>query len=130
MITDLVHREKQHERQGFAKQICRRQALPAASIPAYAIYRGVASFAQEMPTRQALFAYAIWQDVLIKHLDLTAMVRRNAEDRSRLLWVEVRYKSTRDEVAWQWQSNSGSLFSEFGAAPVVKGWQVVYRHFF
>lgn len=106
------------------------QALPAASIPAYAIYRGVASFAQEMPTRQALFAYAIWQDVLIKHLDLTVMVRRNAEDRSRLSWVEVRYKSTRDEVAWQWQSNSGSLLSEFGAAPVVRGWQVVYRHFF
>lgn len=105
-------------------------ALPQVSLPAYSRYRQFAQSAQEMPTRRAAFFYATWQDMLISHLDLSVMVRRNSDDRSRLSWGELRYRWTRDEVALQWQGNSGDLLSDYGASSLRKAWQLSYRHFF
>lgn len=105
-------------------------ALSRMSLPAYARYRQFAQSAQEMPTRHAAFFYATWQDLLISHLDLAAMVRRNSDDRSRVSWVELRYRWTRDEIALQWQGNSGGLLSDYGASPLRTAWQVSYRHFY
>lgn len=105
-------------------------ALPQVALPAYIRYRKYAQSAQEMPTRREIFLYATWQDMLIRRLDMTAMVRRNSEDRSRLGFAEVRYRWTQDEIALQWQGNSGGLFSEYGASPMGKRWQVLYMHFF
>lgn len=104
--------------------------LPQAALPAYIRYRAFAQAAQEMPTRREVLFYATWQDMLIRRLDMTAMVRRNSEDRSRLGFAEFRYRWTRDELALQWQGNSGGLFSEYGASPVRHNWQVLYTHFF
>ncbi|WP_206047160.1 hypothetical protein, partial [Noviherbaspirillum denitrificans] len=59
-------------------------ALPRTSLPAYARYRGVLQNLQEMPTRQAVFLYATWQDALLRRLDLSAMLRHNLADSSRL----------------------------------------------
>ena len=105
-------------------------ALSRVSLPAYVRYRQFAHTAQEMPTRHAVFFYATWQDLLISHLDLAAMMRRNSDDHSRVAWVELRYRWARDEVALQWQGNSGSLLSDYGASPLRKAWQVSYRHFY
>ena len=58
------------------------------------------------------------------------MVRRNSDDHSRLTWVELRYRGTRDEIALQWQGNSGQSFSDYGAAPLRKAWEISFRHFF
>jgi hypothetical protein len=106
------------------------EALPMASPRSFADYLQLARTRQDMATRHAAMLYASWQDVLINHLDLTAMVRRNHEDRSRLAWVELRYRWTRDEIAWQWQRNTGSVFSEYGASPQLRAWQLSYRLFF
>lgn len=106
------------------------QSLPMASLPAYIGYRNFAYTGQEMVSRHAAFIYATWQDVLVNHLDLTAMIRRNIDDRSRLSWIELRYRWTRDEIAWQWQKNTGTLFSEYGAASQLRAWQLSYRHYF
>ncbi|MDC8758424.1 hypothetical protein [Janthinobacterium fluminis] len=105
-------------------------ALPALSLPAYVRYREFAQSAQDMPTRRSAFFYASWQDLLVSHLDLTAMVRRNGDDGSRLSWAELRYRWTRDEVALQWQGHSGGLLSDYGVSPLRKAWQLSYRHFF
>lgn len=105
-------------------------ALPMVSLPAYLRYRQYLQSAQEMPTRHQAFIYAGWQDMLIRHLDLAAMVRRNSDDHSRLTWVELRYRGTRDEIALQWQGNSGQSFSDYGAAPLRKAWEISFRHFF
>lgn len=65
-----------------------------------------------------------------RHLDLAALVRRNNDDRSRLSWVELRHRRTRDEVALQWQRNSGDALSVNGAAPVRRACQLLYLHYF
>lgn len=105
-------------------------ALSRASLPAYVRYRQFAQSVQEMPGRHAAFFYATWQDMLVSHLDLAAMVRRNSDDHSRLSWIELRYRWTHDEIALQWQIDSGDLLSDYGASPLRKAWEVSYRHFF
>jgi hypothetical protein len=104
-------------------------ALPQLSLPAYVRYRELAQSAQEMPTRRETFFYATWQDVALRHLDMSAMIRRNSEDRSRLSWLELRYRKEHDEIALQWQRNSGNVFSEYGASPSRLAWQILYLHY-
>lgn len=83
----------------------------------YSAYRTYASTQQEMVTKRAWFAYATVQDLLFNQLDLTAMLRVNAADKSRMGWVELRKHFHQLDVALQWQVNAGSAGSEFGAAP-------------
>jgi len=105
-------------------------ALPRTAPLAYGRYRGYAQTVQDMPTRQALFFYSSWQDVLINHFDLNAMLRINLSDHSRLSWVEARYHWERAELALQWQLNGGDAVSEFGAASQRRTMQAVLRYFF
>lgn len=105
-------------------------ALRAAPLPIYGRYRQWVQTMQDMPTRRALFLYASWQDAFVSRLDLSAMVRFNNEDHSRLSWLEGRYRWTHDELALQWQWNSGSPTSEYGASSQRQAWQVVLRHYF
>ena len=120
--------EYQYNGTGLGKE--EWEALPQVSLPAYVAYRQFAHSAQEMPTRHSALVFATWQDVLVSHLDLTAMVRRNGDDRSRLTWAEMRYRWSGDEVALQWQAIQGDLFSDYGASPLRRAWEVSYRHFF
>lgn len=105
-------------------------ALPRNSLPGYGQYRRFVQTVQDMPTRQALFLYGAWQDALINRLDLSAMLRYNADDHSRLSWVEARYRWDSTEAALQWQGNSGQALSEFGIASQQRIVQLVVRHFF
>ncbi|MBS0308684.1 MAG: hypothetical protein JSS58_06905 [Proteobacteria bacterium] len=105
-------------------------ALGRNALPIYAQYRRYVQTAQDMPTRQALFFYAAWQDVLIAKLDLSAMVRHNLDDRSRLSWLEARYRWERTEAAVQLQWNSGGALSEFGASSQQRIAQLLLRHYF
>lgn len=106
------------------------KALPRTAPATYGLYRGFAQTMQDMPTRQALFFYGSWQDAMIHHLDLNAMLRYNLADHSRLNWLEARYHWDRAEVALQWQVNSGDAASEFGAAAQRRTVQVLVRYFF
>jgi hypothetical protein len=83
---------------------------------AYAQYRLWAQAAQELPTRDMLGLYANWQDAIVPHLDLSAMVRANRADNSRTHWVEARYHWSHTDVALQLQVNSGGPLSDFGAS--------------
>lgn len=102
-----------------------RRGPPAA----YARYRAFAANLQDLPTRQNLFLYANWQDALITRLDLTAMVRRDIVDRSRLHWLEARYHWSRVDLALQWQINSGDPGSNFGALPERRMMQALVRFY-
>ncbi|MGC2520034.1 MAG: hypothetical protein WA373_13120 [Burkholderiales bacterium] len=104
-------------------------SLSVGSQAAYASYRGLAANIQDLPTRQNLFLYANWQDALVNHLDLTAMVRHDVVDQSRLLWLEARYHWTRVDVALQWQLNSGQPGSDYGALPDRRILQALVRYF-
>jgi hypothetical protein len=105
-------------------------ALPRTAPAAYGQYRRVVQNLQDLPTRQAAFLYMFWQDLMISHVDLNAMLRFNAADHSKLSWIEARYHWDRSEVALQWQRNSGSPVSEYGVVPQQRIVQVLYRHFF
>ena len=106
-------------------------AALAVSAPAnYLQYRGQAQDQLEMPTRSALFFYATWQDALVNHLDLKAMVRLNLADRSRLNWVEARYHFTKLDLSLQVQHNGGNAFSEYGALPQRQMVQAVATYYF
>lgn len=97
---------------------------------AYGRYRQWMQDRQDLPTRQSAFFYASWQDALLNHLDCNAMLRVNAEDRSRLSWLEARYHWDKADLALQWQHNGGGPGSEFGALPQRDALQALLRYFF
>ncbi|WP_175426038.1 hypothetical protein [Ralstonia pseudosolanacearum] len=47
-----------------------------------------------------------------------------------MTWLELRYHWPHDEVALQWLSNRGTLFSRFGALPLRSALELSYRHYF
>ena len=105
-------------------------ALRRGSPASYGLYRGFAANLQEPVTRENLFFYAAWTDAMMRHLDLTAMVRYDVADRSRLQWLEARYHWTRVDLALQAQLNDGRPSSDFGALPERRIVQAVLRYFF
>jgi hypothetical protein len=72
---------------------------------------------QELGSRRAWLVYASQKDLGLKQLDLTAFVRVNPIDDSRLAWAELRYHWPRFDAALQWQRGSGDARSEFGFMP-------------
>ncbi|GLU33356.1 hypothetical protein Busp01_31980 [Trinickia caryophylli] len=102
-----------------------------ASDPArYWRYRRAANAAQELMTRQALFNYVTWQDALMRHLDLTAMLHYDLVDHSYSTWLEARYHWPRTDVAVQWQTNHGASQSTYGADAQKQVVQAVATFFF
>lgn len=104
--------------------------LRSGSPLAYLQYRTLAQNVQDPVTRQSIFFYSTWQDALINHLDLTAMLRFDEADHSRLSWLEGRYHWDHADLALQWQLNSGNAGSEFGALYQQRIVQVVGTYFF
>ncbi|OIQ88285.1 hypothetical protein GALL_298170 [mine drainage metagenome] len=74
--------------------------------------------------------YTLWQDALLNRLDLSAMLRLNVADHSRLSWLEARYHWAYADLALQWQGNSGSAASQYGADPLQRAWQILVRRYF
>jgi len=105
-------------------------ALRRGSPAAYGLYRGFAATVQDPATRHNLFLYALWQDALVKRLDVAAMVRHDLIDHSRLQWLEARYHWTHVDFALQTQLNTGAAASNFGALTDRRVWQAVARYFF
>jgi hypothetical protein len=93
-------------------------------------YRSFAARQQDPPTRYNLFFYALWQDMLVKHLDLALMLRRDALDDSRLQWLEVRYHWPKVDAALQAQLNTGEPGSQYGAVPERRVLQALVRYYF
>jgi hypothetical protein len=107
------------------------RALPSQNPLSYLRYRQWLSDSQDLATRQSIFLYAGWEDALVNHLDLSAMVRRNIDDHSRLSWIEARYHWDKTDLALQWQHNHGAGFgTEFGAVPKSHSIQALVRYFF
>lgn len=105
-------------------------ALRRGSPGAYGLYRGFVANLQDIPTKDNVFLYAVWQDALVKHLDVTAMVRYDAVDHSRLQWLETRYHWSSVDIALQAQLNTGQPGSNYGALPDWRVWQALVRCFF
>ncbi len=108
----------------------RWDALQNGPVQIYGVYRNWLQTTQESPTKRAAFFFGTWQDAMLNHLDLSAMERFNLDDSSRLSWLEARYHFSHTEFALQWQLDSGSRFSEYGASPQVQTWALLGRIYF
>jgi hypothetical protein len=92
-----------------------RDAVAAYGIEAMGAYLYEVQRRQDIASRRAAMLYASQKDAGVKNLDVTGLVRYNAEDHSRFLWVEARYHFSKVDVALQWQANQGRALSEYGA---------------
>jgi hypothetical protein len=105
-------------------------ALRSGPPATYVQYREFAARQQDPPTRHNLFFYALWQDMLVKHLDLALMLRRDVLDESRLQWLEARYHWPKVDAAFQAQLNTGEPGSQYGAVPERRVLQALVRYYF
>jgi hypothetical protein len=116
-------------------EIARNGAAPAATAwqalqadaPAYAAYRRWTANAQELSTRRLNAVYASWPDALAPHLDLSALLRHNPDDHSRMVWIELRHHGDGVDLALQAQRQQGRPRSDFGAAARASAWQLSLR---
>lgn len=115
---------------GFALDRGGWQALAASGTPAAAAYYGTAAARNDLSTRDAVLLYAVQRDLFVRKLDFTALVRLNRNDRSRLTWLDLRYRMDRFDVALQWQQNHGEANSEFGIIPIRNAFGVVAAFYF
>lgn len=104
---------------GFALDRDGWRALRAAGVPALAAYYGSAVARQDNAARQAVLLYATQRDLGLKNLDLTALARLNLTDHSRLVWLDLRYRMDRADLALQVSHTSGSTGAEF-AMPAIR----------
>jgi hypothetical protein len=100
----------------------------AARLGTLALYRRYREYVlaqQELPTRSNLFLFATWQDLLVEHWDLTAFLREDLADHSRLSHVELRRHWNSVDVALRWQNAWGDATSDYGASPLHQTWQLI-----
>jgi hypothetical protein len=105
-------------------------ALRKGSPQAYSRYRIYVQDIQDLVTKKSLFLYSTWPDALMHQLDLSAMIRFNLVDNSRMSWVEARHHWGHSYLAVQWQLNGGSRLSEFGGLPQRRSIQVLGSYYF
>jgi hypothetical protein len=118
------------EYDGAALDKANWNVLPSQGPSRYLQYRDDVQAAQDLPTKEALFVYASWQDAGITHLDLTALLRQDLTDQSRLSWMEARYHWDHVDLALQWQRYGGKPWSDFGVLPGRTTLQTVATYYF
>ena len=85
---------------------------------------------QELAPRRAFLIYVTQKDLGLKDLDLTAFLRINALDQSKLAWFELRHHWAKFDLAFQLQQNIGRSTSEFGILPDRRVLQVLGTYYF
>lgn len=128
--TNNISLTAEYEYNGAGLDQASWNSLQHGSPLIYGLYREFAANIQDLPTQRGIFFYAFWQDAMIKHLDISAMLREDTVDHSRLQWLETRYHWTSVDVAVQWQLDNGRQTSDYGALPDRRLWQVVARLYF
>jgi hypothetical protein len=87
-----------------------------------AVQTGVAS--QDLPTRHGAFVMAIWRNVGIRRLDLSAFVQAD-QGGGRQAWLELRRHYDRFDVALQLQRQGGPSWNRYGAMPESRSVQML-----
>lgn len=108
----------EYQYNGFALDDAGWRALPALGANAVGAYFFTAQARQDNAARQAWLLYATQRDLVVKNLELTALLKSNRSDGSRLVWVDLRYRMPKLDLALQLQHHSGAATSEFGSIPV------------
>ena len=85
---------------------------------------------QDLAPRQAYLIYVTQKSLGLKDLDLTAYLRFNPGDDSKLAWLELRHHWPSFDLTFQLQQNIGSRTSEFGILPDRRIVQVLGTYYF
>ena len=97
---------------------------------AHLAYLAQALRLQELSARQAYLIYVTQKDMLLKNLDLTAYLRLNPGDSSKLAWLELRHHGSNYDLSLQWQQNIGGAGTEFGILPDKRVVQVLGNYYY
>jgi len=120
----------EYEYNGFALSRENWANVGARSPAIQSAYLLEAARLQELAPRQAYLIYASQKSFLLKDMDLTAFLRVNANDYSRLVWLELRHHWTNFDLAFQLQHNIGRSTSEYGILPARKSMQMLGTYYF
>ncbi|MCW5668899.1 MAG: hypothetical protein KIT86_04505 [Hydrogenophaga sp.] len=85
---------------------------------------------QEIASRQAIILYLTQQELFVKDLELTAYIRINSDDESKLAWLELRHHWPSFDLAFQYQRTIGKSNSEFGLLPDRRVLQILGTYYF
>ena len=88
------------------------------------------ALAQDSASRSAWLVYVTQKSLLLKDLDLTALLRRNQQDGSTFAWLELRHHFKTADLALQWQRAQGRAGSEYGLIPARQWLQAVGTWYF
>jgi hypothetical protein len=120
----------EYEFNGFAPSGRAFGTWAAANPLGYFNYLRAAAGAQDGGSRQAWLIYVKQQGAYWKNLEFTALCHLNADDRSRLTWLEFRYHWPRFDAAMQWQATRGTALSEFGIGPYARSFGLLGAWYF
>ena len=120
----------EYEYNGFALSQKSWANLGANSPATQVRYSIKAQRLQEQVPRQAVLIYVTQKSLGLKDLDLTAFLRVNVGDRSRLAWVELRHHWSNFDLAFQLQQHMGRFNSEYGILPDRRIVQVLGTYYF
>jgi hypothetical protein len=98
------------------------QALRSQAPLGAVAYFAAAASRQDNASRDAVFFYASQRDLLVRGVDLSALLKLNRDDRSRFAWLELRRRFERLDLFLQWQRALGQTGSEFGSLPFRHSW--------
>jgi hypothetical protein len=115
----------EYEYNGFALNRNGVMAARAGGTAEIAGYLLEAQNRQELASRQAWFTHATLKDAGVKNLDVTALLQLNADDHSRLGWIELRYHWPQFDVALQLEQQSGGPATEYGFLPYRRSAQLL-----
>ena len=85
---------------------------------------------QELAPREAILVYVTQKGLWLNDLDLTAYVRFNVIDNSKLAWFELRPHWPNFDLSFQLQQNLGRANTEFGVLPDRRVMQVLGTYYF
>lgn len=121
----------EYQYNGFALGRQAWQTLGATSPVAQIAYLSEAQRLQDLVPQRAALIYVTQKGLAgVKDLDLTAFIRFNLLDQSRIAWVELRHHWAKYDLAMQLQQNMGRITSEFGIQPDRRVIQVVGTYYF
>jgi opacity protein-like surface antigen len=127
--TDKLSITVEYDYDGAARGRGAWAAARAGDPRRYGLYRTFVAAQQDLATLHGAFVYASWQDVIVRHLDLSGFLRVDLIDHSRLPWFEMRYHFTRVDAAFRWQDAVGGPTTDYGAAAARRTWQLVLDYY-
>lgn len=120
----------EYQYNGFALSQSDWSALGSSAPDTQVAYLVAAQRLQELAPRHAYLIYLTQKSLGMKELDLTAFLRVNADDHSRMAWLELRRHWRSFDLAFQLQQHMGRSTSEYGMLPDRRLMQVLGTYYF